>query len=35
MKLPHDSVAGTIIAGLALTGVLVVLLRGLIRLTAG
>ncbi len=35
MRLPHDSVAGTIITGLALTGVLVVLLRGLVRLTAG
>jgi hypothetical protein len=27
MKLPHDSFAGTVVAGLALTGVLIVLVE--------
>jgi hypothetical protein len=35
MRLPHDSVAWTIITGFALTVVLVLLLRVVVRLTAG
>lgn len=35
MKLPHDSVAWTIVTGIVLTGVLVVILRGVVSLTAG
>ncbi len=35
MKLPHDSVAGTLITGLVLTGLLVIALRGIVQLGGG
>lgn len=31
MKLPHDSVAGTVLTGLALTAVLFLVLRALVQ----
>jgi hypothetical protein len=35
MKLPHDSVSGTLVAGIALTIVVVIILRAVVRSQAG
>jgi hypothetical protein len=35
MKLPHDSVSGTLVAGIALTVVVVIVLRAVVQLQAG
>jgi len=35
MKLPHDSVSGTLLGGIGLTILLVILLRGIVPLGGG
>jgi len=35
MKLPHDSVSGTLLAGVGLTVLFVILLRGIVPLGGG
>lgn len=35
MKLPHETVGGTLLAGIALTVILVIALRAVVQFTAG